>query len=392
MVTPSRIALARKRRGLTLAELSDRAGVSMQSLSNYETGRTAPRAGTLNKLASALDFPAAFFQGPPLEELPADGISWRARSKASPRVLDAARAAGTLGATLYDWIAESFRLPVVDVPSLGKPDPETAAGMVRTRWELGEAPAPNMVHLLEAHGVRVFSLDPDHAEVDAFAVWRDGVPFVFLNTLKSAERGRFDAAHELGHLVMHGSEHACSGPDAERQANAFASAFLMPRASVLGHMPSGAHVDQIIRGKRIWKVSAMALTYRMHDLGLLTDWQYRSTCAELSRLGFRSAEPEGMGQRETSQVLTKVFAALRAKGVRPSTVAAEVGLTGEEMNRLLFGLTLTTVAGGGQQTVSTSKRHLSTVGSPTSGSAGSTAAPARLSSRRSGLHGAPLRG
>lgn len=59
----------------------------------------------------------------------------------------------------------------------------------------------------------------------------------------------------------------------------------------------------------------MALTYRMHDLGLLTDWQHRSTCAELSRLGYRSAEPEGMGQRETSQVLTRVFAALRTKGV-----------------------------------------------------------------------------
>ncbi|MBT2430187.1 ImmA/IrrE family metallo-endopeptidase [Streptomyces sp. ISL-112] len=212
----------------------------------------------------------------------------------------------------------------------------------------------------------MFSLDPDHAEVDAFAVWRDGVPFVFLNNLKSAERGRFDAAHELGHLVMHGIEHACSGPEAERQANAFASAFLMPRASVLGHMPSGAHVDQIIRGKRIWKVSAMALTYRLHDLGLLTDWQYRSTCAELSRLGYRSAEPESMGERETSQVLTKVFAALRTKGVKPSAVAAELGLTSEEMNKLLFGLTLTTVAGGGQQTAPTPTRHLSAVSSPPS--------------------------
>ncbi|NUV82752.1 ImmA/IrrE family metallo-endopeptidase [Streptomyces sp. CAI-155] len=381
MVTPSRIALARKRRGMTLAQLSDRSGISLQSLSNYETGRTAPRSTTLNKLAAALDFPAAFFQGPPLEELPADGISWRARSKTSPRVLDAARAAGTLGATLYAWIAESFRLPAVDVPSLGRPDPETAAAMVRTRWELGEAPAPNMVHLLEAHGVRVFSLDPDHAEVDAFAVWREGVPFVFLNTLKSAERGRFDAAHELGHLVMHGSEHACSGPEAERQANAFASAFLMPRASVLGHMPSGAHVDQVIRGKRIWKVSAMALTYRLHDLGLLTDWQYRSTCAELSRLGYRSAEPESMGERETSQVLTKVFAALRTKGVKPSAVAAELGLTSEEMNKLLFGLTLTTVAGGGQQTAPTPTRHLSAVSSPPSVAARPPSNPARAFAR-----------
>ncbi|MET9438059.1 ImmA/IrrE family metallo-endopeptidase [Streptomyces sp. NPDC006551] len=361
MVTPSRIALARRRRGLTLAELSARSRVSLQSLSNYETGRTSPRPDTVGKIASALDFPTVFFEGPSLDDLPSEGISWRARSKTSARVLDAARAAGVLGAMLYDWIDERFQLPAVDIPSLGKPDPETAAGMVRTRWGLGDAPAPNMVHLLEAHGVRVFSLDPDHAEVDAFAVWRDGVPFVFLNTLKSAERGRFDAAHELGHLVMHGSEHACSGPEAERQANDFASAFLMPRASVLGHMPSGAHVDQIIRGKRIWNVSAMALTYRMHDLGLLTDWQYRSTCAELSRLGYRSDEPEGMGQRETSQVLMKVFAALRTKHIRPSSVAAELGLTTEEMNRLMFGLTLTTFPGGSQQGAAAPQRKLSVV-------------------------------
>ncbi|MBM7052319.1 helix-turn-helix domain-containing protein [Streptomyces durocortorensis] len=361
MVTPSRITLARKRRGLTLAELSDRAGVSLQSLSNYETGRTAPRPDTVAKIASALDFPTVFFEGPALDELPAGGISWRARSKTSARVLEAARAAGTLGAMLYEWIDERFRLPAANVPSLGKPDPETAAGMVRTRWGLGEAPAPNMVHLLEAHGVRVFSLDPDHAEVDAFAVWRDGVPFVFLNTLKSAERGRFDAAHELGHLVMHGSEHACSGPEAERQANDFASAFLMPRASVLGHMPTGAHVDQILRGKQIWNVSAMALTYRMHDLNLLSDWQYRSTCAELSRLGYRSGEPQGMSQRETSQVLTKVFTALRSKHVRPWSVAAELGLTSEEMNRLMFGLTLTTFEGKGQPATTTAARSLSVV-------------------------------
>ncbi|MFJ5016979.1 helix-turn-helix domain-containing protein [Streptomyces griseoluteus] len=361
MVTPSRITLARKRRGLTLAELSERAGVSLQSLSNYETGRTAPRPDTVARISSALDFPVSFFGGPALDELPAEGISWRARSKTSAKVLEAARAAGTLGAMLYEWIDERFRLPTADVPSLGKPDPETAAGMIRTCWDLGEAPAPNMVHLLEAHGVRVFSLDPDYAEVDAFAVWRDGVPFVFLNTLKSAERGRFDAAHELGHLVMHGSEHACSGPEAERQANDFASAFLMPRASVLGHMPSGAHVDQILRGKRIWNVSAMALTYRMHDLGLLSDWQYRSTCAELSRMGYRSGEPQGMGQRETSQVLTKVFTALRLKRIHPRSVAAELGLTSEEMNRLLFGLTLTTFDGEGRHKTSPATRSLSIV-------------------------------
>ncbi|MEU0443583.1 XRE family transcriptional regulator [Streptomyces sp. NPDC006186] len=353
MVTPSRITLARKRRGLTLAELSQRAGVSLQSLSNYETGRTSPRPPTVRRIAESLDFPERFFSGPEIDELPAEGISWRARTKTPPRVLDAARAAGTLAAQLYDWIDERFRLPEPDVPSLGKPDPETAAEMVRTRWGLGNAPAPNMVHLLEAHGIRVFSLPPDSLEVDAFAVWRGSVPFVFLNTMKTVERSRFDAAHELGHLVMHGSgERGCTGPEAERQANEFASAFLMPAASVLGHMPAGARVDQILQGKRIWKVSAMALTYRMHDMGLLTDWQYRSTCAELSARGYKTDEPQGMKKRETSQVLTKVFGGLRSKGVRPADVADELGVTAEEMNKMLFGLTMTSVEGGGERSSS----------------------------------------
>ncbi|MES9509152.1 XRE family transcriptional regulator [Streptomyces sp. NPDC000609] len=361
MVTPSRITLARKRRGMTLADLAKTTTLSLQSLSNYETGRTAPRRATMDRIAAALDFPETFFEGPELDELPADGISWRARSKTSARTLDAARSAGTLGAMLYDWIDRRFRLPAPDVPSFTKPDPETAADMVRTRWGLGVAPAPNMVHLLESHGVRVFSLAPDYVEVDAFAVWRDGTPFVFLSTMKSVERGRFDAAHELGHLVMHGSDRACSGPEAERQANDFASAFLMPASSVLGHMPRGAHVDQIIKAKSIWKVSAMALTYRMHDLGLLSDWQYRSACTELSKRGYRTAEPHGMKQRETSQVLTKVFQALWANGERPATVAVELGLTAEEMSKMLFGLTVMPPESAGRSTVHGPRRALSLV-------------------------------
>lgn len=361
MATPSRITLARKRRGLTLAELSERANISVQSLSNYETGRTGPRIGTMRRLSQALNFPIAFFEGPEIDELPVDGISWRARTKTSARTLDAARAAGTLATLLYDWIDERFRLPPPDVPTLGKPDPETAAQMVRNHWDLGSAPAPNMVHLLEAHGVRVFSLAPDYAEVDAFALWRGAVPFVFLNTGKTVERGRFDAAHELGHLVMHGPDRQCVGPEAERQANDFASAFLMPAPSVLGHIPHGAHVDQIIKGKRIWKVSAMALTYRLHDLHLLTDWQYRSVCTELSNRGYRTDEPQGLKKREASQILTKVFQGLRATGVRPSAVAAELGITVDELNTMLFGLTITAVAGGGATTDSKEERALSLV-------------------------------
>jgi hypothetical protein len=61
----------------------------------------------------------------------------------------------------------------------------------------------------------VFSLSVDAAEVEAFSMWKEGAPFIFLNTGKSAEHGRFDAAHELGHLVLHRHE-APSGREADR--------------------------------------------------------------------------------------------------------------------------------------------------------------------------------
>ncbi|MEV0692225.1 XRE family transcriptional regulator [Streptomyces sp. NPDC050388] len=341
MVTSSRITTARKRRGLTLADLSKRVEVSVQSLSNYERGRTEPTPETLAKLAAALDFPASFFFQPDLEPIPLEAVSFRARSKLAAGPRDAALWASRLAVELHGWIEERFRLPASDIPTLGRPDPETAAEMVRARWGLGTAPISNMVHLLESHGVRVFSLPPEYADVDAFAMWRDGTPFVFLNTLKTPERGRFDAAHELGHLVLHGEDRSLAGPQAEQEANAFASAFLMPRRSVVEHMPKTPLVQQILRGKGIWKVAALALTYRLHDLDMLSDWHYRRTCIELGKLGYRRGEPSGMAGRENSQLLDKVFTALRSKGVTLHDVARDLHVSPEELSSWVFGLIVT---------------------------------------------------
>lgn len=349
MVTPSRIRLARERRALTLARLARMTGISQQSLSNYENAHATPTGDTLRTLAEALDFPPGFFASEEVDEVPSEAVAFRARTKTSMRKQKAVRSQAALAVELNDWLDERFALPEPSVPTYGKPSPEAAAEMVRSLWGLGETAAPNMVHLLEAHGVRVFSLDTEHQEVDAFSFWRDAVPYVFLNTGKSGERGRFDAAHELGHLVMHGHERPLSGPEAEREANQFAGAFLMPRADVVARMPAGPQVDQILQAKSIWRVSAMALTHRSHEVGLLTDWQYRATCRRLAELGYRSAEPDGI-RRETSQVLPKVFALLRQRGHTPSRVAEELCLPPSELNTLMFGLSFTSRAGSGRKT------------------------------------------
>lgn len=342
MLNASRLAVARKRRGLTLTSLSDSTGLSTKSLSDYEKGRGKPTESTVRLLADALRVSPSFLFAADIDEIPVDAVSFRALSKMTARQRDTALSAGRVAILINDWIESRFDLPRPDIPSLTGRDPESAAEEVRARWGLGEKPISNMLHLLEAHGVRVYSLTAENAQLDAYSLYWRTKPFIFLSTLKSAERGRFDASHELGHLVLHGEHQLPHGPEAELQANRFAAAFLMPKASILAAGLRYASVQQILRAKPTWNVAAMALTHRLNELGLLTEWGYRSTCVQLSRMGYRSGEPHGTS-RESSQLLAKVFKALRSDGVRPADIASELGISAKELRAHVFGLTLTPV-------------------------------------------------
>ncbi len=352
-LTPSRLALARKRRGLTLVRLHEATGISVRSLSAYENGHQQPGDENLARLVTVLGFPASFFFAPEIDEIPVEAISFRALSKTPAFRRDAARSAGRIAVMIDDWIKDRFKLPDADVPHLPNVDPETAAEVVRARWGLGQTPIPNMVHLLEAHGVRVYSLTIECSDVDAFSMYRGTCPMVFLNVGKTGERLRFDAAHELGHLVLHSEHREPHGPDAEQEANRFAAAFLMPRDDVLAQNLHGAGIDRVLARKTRWRVAAMALAHRLFELQLVTEWGYRSLCVNLSRQGYRSAEPNGIA-RESSQVLSKILVAVRAEGGTPGTIARELDLDVAELNRHLFGLVPTAVEGGA---VTTTRRQ-----------------------------------
>jgi hypothetical protein len=96
----------------------------------------------------------------------------------------------------------------------------------------------------------------------------------------------------------------------------------------------------------------MALNQRLSELGLLTEWGYNRNAKDLSRLGYRRTEVDGI-PRETSQLLTKVFAALRADGVKPTDIAKDLSLTVDELNKHVFGLVLTVLHGGSNLSPST---------------------------------------
>jgi Zn-dependent peptidase ImmA (M78 family) len=151
-------------------------------------------------------------------------------------------------------------------------------------------------------------------------------------------RGRFDAAHELGHLVLHCEHGVPHGRAAEPEANDFASAFLMPRAGILAQQLHNASVERILSAKRRWGVSAMALTYRLRKLGLLSDWRYHQTAKHLAQDGYRRAEPGSTLTRENSKLLAKVFEALRDRHMSAADLAAHMNITVSDLNDFVFGL------------------------------------------------------
>lgn len=341
---PTRLTWARRRRGLTKTRLAASVGVELRSVSAYESGEFNPEPERLAAIARTLHFPETFFFGDDIDEPAIDTASFRSLSKMTARQRDTALGSGAVAMLLNEWIEARFDLPLPEVPDLGRDsNPEAAAATLRQTWGLGELPIKNVVHLLESKGVRVYSLAIDAVDVDAFSMWRQDRPFVFLNTLKSAEHGRFDAAHELGHLILH--RHAApNGQEAEQEANAFASALLMPPASLRAHAPRFATIDNLMRLKKIWGVSLAATTYRLHKLGLLSEWHYRKLYIEISSRGFRKNEPDG-GPREISQVLQKVFAALRKEGVSKEEIADELRVHPTDIDELVFGLALTSFNG-----------------------------------------------
>ena len=342
-----RLRLARRRRGLTKAKLASVIDVSARMVTAYERGEKQPSPPTLERIAAHLHFPLEFFLGDHLDEPPIDGTSFRALSTMTARARDQAQGAGTLTLALADWIDDRFDLPDPAVPQYEGVDPEIAAATVRSEWGLGERPVKNMLHTLEAHGIKVFSLPEEFASIDAFSFWRDARPYVFLNTRKSVEHSRMDGAHELGHLVLHwrGTAH---GRDAERDAAHFGSAFLMPKGSVLSEAPVAGTLPQLIQAKRKWSVSLAALAYRMHQVNMLTDWQYRTLFTQMSQKGYRKNEPQGI-KPEQSQILTKVFQALKEEGVSRADVARELCIPREDLNEMILGLMLTSVPGAGDR-------------------------------------------
>lgn len=335
MLNPERVELVRLRLGLTKIGFAKALGVDRKTLQRFETGAHDLSATCIEKLVEISNYPKEFFEKDRFDYPDARAVSFRSLRSLTAMSRDAALAAGALAFELDDWVDKRFDLPKHSLPRLNNHEAAEAAAALRAHWGIGERPIGNMINMLESHGVRVFSLSEETRHLDAYSFWRNDRPYVFLNTMKTPEHSRFDAAHELGHLMLH--QHG--GPShrsAEDEANAFASAFLMPPADLRAHLPVIRGLRDLLEGKKRWRVSVAALAYALHKHGVISDWHYRGYCIELNKYG-RANEPYGIDP-ETSQIWQKVLTDLWRNGIAFSHIAEDLKIPEQELSNLLFGI------------------------------------------------------
>jgi len=355
MFNPQRLIIARERRAMTKKGLAERIGVSPNTIHRYEVGEIVPSDGNLEKMSALLEFPVSFFDGEDIDQPRRENASFRGLSSKTARTMDAALQSGTIAYIFDDWISTKYARVKLDLPVFDpEVPPQVAAKLLRQHWRLGDKPIASMVHLLEAKGVRVFSLAENNKEIDAFSVWRDDVPYVFLNRFKSSERSRFDAAHELCHLCLHkhgGAAAIHKNSPIERDAQAFAGAFLMPEADVRDIVKSAIYqVEDLLTYKKRWRVAAVALAYRLKEIGLIGEARANSFYVEMSRRGWLKSEPKGI-EREQSHYWQQVFDDLRRTGITKALITDATGIPGRELESLLFGLAnMLTIEGDGART------------------------------------------
>jgi Zn-dependent peptidase ImmA (M78 family)/DNA-binding XRE family transcriptional regulator len=347
---------------LTAVSLAEIVGVSPQAISLYERGKAKPTAEVLAALSQAVNLPELFFMRPSTE--PTRGtVFYRSLSSATKAARARAEQRFLWLRQIAAYASKFVRLPESNFPNLGLPDNplllssveiEEAAEQVRRYWKMGDGPIGNMVALLENQGAIVARDRLGAATLDGLSEFApdDRRAYIMIGIDKgSYARWRFDAAHELGHIVLHQtldqtflrrSEHFKT---VEEQAHRFAAAFLLPMAQ-FGEDLFAANLDTLRSMKQKWGVSIAMMIVRARHARLISEEAERRLWVNLSRRGWRREEPfDASTPPEEPRLLRQSFELLLGERLQtPEDVAVDLALPAAEIETLA-GLSLGYLSG-----------------------------------------------
>ena len=346
---------------MTVAQLAQKIGVSRNTITNYEAGKTEPTASDLVRLAMALGCAIQDLLQANADATP-PRFAFRAHValKKDPSILVAARkylrAYAEIEEITEAQLSNRLQSRVFNSDRhLSDREIEGLAEDMRQSCGLHDSGPENIASVLEGLGVRCLFFNFEAGGLDGITAIQGQMILTMLkNRSKNVERVIFSGAHELGHLVLHPQlftseeDEIEENREFEKEANKFAGCFLVPSNELIRIWREDRLVrlplfDALLLLKRFFHVSFLSLFHRVKDLGLARK-EYPAFVKEIeNRLGLTGTakkedmEPEPLESKtlyRTTRFGTLVRSAFLQELIGVAKVAEMLQISVEEAQEM----------------------------------------------------------
>lgn len=316
---PERLTQIREARGLSKINLGRLVDRSPSTVTKWENGSHSPDAEVLAILGQVLNCPVTWFMKPATKK-ENNPIFFRTLSSTAKDLCNASERYMEWLQEASIFLQESLDLPSVNIPHLEVDDYraiddeliEVMAAKCRKLWGLDLAPVSDLLLIIENAGIICSQFEQGSAVMDGYSQWNEEEkrPYIILASDKdNYYRSRFDAAHELGHLVLHRYVKRLdiiNFKPIEEQANKFAACFMLPEESFSVELPPYPTLENFVSLKTRWGMSAQAMIHRAKSLELISPLEYQRLYKSVSARGWRKGEPlDDLRKPETVRLLPR---------------------------------------------------------------------------------------
>ena len=237
------LILARESRGLTQTTLSTLSEIPQSTISRIEKDNWVVDKDYIKKFSEVLNYPESFFYQD-INLFPPN-LYYRKKVLIPAKIKEMAEATMNIYRLNIQTLLQSYDLPQSSIPVVEEarhPNPIDTAIFVRQYWKVPKGRIENLTELLESKGIIIVPCDFYTEKIDGRSMITDKDNFIiFINKSLSGDRQRFTLAHEFAHLILHIYSAQSFEVDVEKEANLFASEFLMPSNEIKPQF--GAQID-----------------------------------------------------------------------------------------------------------------------------------------------------
>lgn len=277
----TRLKELRERYQMTLQQLAEQLNVSRQAVHRLESGDMKPSSELLLNVCEIFNKPYQYFRDSVENRYELEQIRFRHNCEKEVKLVTLLEIKQQVLDEVTYFIdlenllgmERTFENPLADLGITDKKDVEKAAKQLRKKWKLGNVPIADVVDTLENKGVYVVEVTYNENFSGLSTMMNQEIPVVVLNSnVRSIERKRLTAIHELGHLILQFAQDL-DEETIERYCNHFAGAVLITDEALieeLGKKRLGISFLELRRIKETYGISIQAIIFRANETSYIS--------------------------------------------------------------------------------------------------------------------------